>query len=55
MIVCKECNKGYKILVDIDGRNMDANNVEIDTPYCPFCGSYLKDDLENFYDDELDL
>ena len=55
MIVCKECNKEYKILVDVDGRNLDANSIEIETPYCPFCGSDLEDDLEGFYDDELDL
>jgi Zn-finger nucleic acid-binding protein len=50
MIVCKECNKEYKVLVDIDGRNMDAKNVEIETPYCPFCGEVSLDMDEDYYD-----
>lgn len=57
MLICVECNKGYKVLVDVDGRNLDAESMEIETPYCPFCGKvsldmdFLADDSLDYYED----
>jgi hypothetical protein len=54
MTVCNDCNKEYKVVVDIDGRNMDANKIEMETPYCPFCGE-VSLDMDGNYNDEMDL
>jgi uncharacterized protein with PIN domain len=38
-MICRECNTEYEVLVDVDVKEMvPANDMDMETPYCPFCG-----------------
>lgn len=38
-MICEQCNSEYEVLVDADGPMMvNVTEMEIETPYCPFCG-----------------
>ncbi len=57
MTVCRACNKSYKVLIGVDDRYMDAEEIDEETVYCPFCGEdhrYHQQSLE-FERDVLDL
>lgn len=37
-MVCRECGTIYDVLVDNDKEMVPADEMEIETPYCPVCG-----------------
>ncbi len=37
-MVCRECGGVYDILIDNDKEMVLAPEMDIETPYCPFCG-----------------
>jgi len=42
-MVCDECNQLYNVVVDVDGRDfVDVAELDIDIPFCPFCGSNVE-------------
>jgi hypothetical protein len=42
-MVCDECNRVYIVKVDVDLRKyIDATELDIEIPYCPFCGSNIE-------------
>lgn len=43
-MVCDQCNTEYNVLVDVDAKEMvSTEEMEMDTPYCPFCGCECED------------
>ena len=37
-MVCRECGGRYDVLVDNEKEMVSASDMEVETPYCPFCG-----------------
>ena len=53
-MICEQCNSEYEVLVDVDGKEMvSATEMEIESPYCPFCGCECEDWRDGF--DEVDV
>ncbi len=42
-MVCDECNHEYSVVVNVDGRAyVDSVELDIEIPYCPFCGNNVE-------------
>ena len=45
---CNDCNKQFKVMINLDGPFVSAEEIDLDIPYCPFCGI----DLDIFVEEE---
>ena len=52
-MVCKQCNTEYVVLIEEGGPKMiDAEELDIELPYCPMCG---EEDWRDSFEDDVDL
>lgn len=49
---CKQCNSDYDVRVDNGKEMMSAEEMDIEIPYCPFCG---EEDWRDGFEYELDI
>jgi hypothetical protein len=55
MIGCRDCNKTYNVLLHEDGHKSCTTNLDIDIPFCPFCGYEIDLEEGTFDDTEMDI
>ena len=39
---CTDCNKQFRILVDVDGPFVPTDEMDMEITFCPFCGMNLE-------------